>query len=323
MSVDEDEDVPVMYSGVNVDEDGLTSGEDHTSLEVTIEESVAEAWDLKKGFTLSLTDGVYVVGADGVQFTAEENIEATAKGGQDLTAVFEAAYEDGDYKMFDFGRRVMDRVSDEDTIELSFTLELVADAGFVGDVVLTLDLEGETQEVVIATFVTPMIVEAAQNDVIIDYRNTEVPTNIVVKEAEAGLWDKELVVGFGVDEPGNMIVFEDTAEVAVDEASEMEIDDWADEGSMGFVVEAKSDEEAAVVTISDIELYMNRSVPAGAYDLLMGCSAVDAYLDSELFGASEDYPDVDSVTDMDGIVKEGWINVITAGRDQDDASFTK
>ncbi|MBQ2879576.1 MAG: copper amine oxidase N-terminal domain-containing protein [Anaerotignum sp.] len=325
MSVDEDEDVPVMYSGVNVDEDGLTSGEDHTSLEVTIEESVAEAWDLKKGFTLSLTDGVYVVGAEGVTFTAEENIEATAKGGNNLVDVFEAAYEDGDYKMFDFGRRVMDRLNDEDTIELSFTLELVADAGFVGDVVLTLDLEGETQEVVIATFVTPMIVEAAQNDVIIDYRNTEVPTNIVVKETEAGLWDKGLTVGFYVDEPVSSIVFEDTADVAVDEASEMEIEDWANSGSMGFSVDAKSDEEGAVVTISEIELYMSRSVPAGAYDLGMFYEyrGVNGYLDSVLFGASEDYEIVDDVTDMDGIVKEGWINVITAGRDQDDASFTK
>ena len=68
---------------------------------------------------------------------------------------------------------------------------------------------------------------------------------------------------------------------------------------------------------------MSRSVPAGAYDLGMVCNASALYLASDLFGACDDYEVVDDVTDMDGIVKEGWINVITAGRDQDDASFTK
>ena len=335
LSVDEDEDVPVMYSGVNTNEDGLTSGEDHTSLEITIEESVAEAWDLKKAFTLSLPEGVYVVdtqldAADGVVVTNNEDSNLLAvKGGTGADAdaivgAFAKAYNDGDFKAFEFSRKAFDRDDEDKLIELSFTLELVADAGFVGDVVLTLDYEGETQEVVIATFVTPMIIEAAQNDVIIDYRNTEVPTNIVVKETEAGLWDKDLGVGFFVDEPAiDGIVFEDTFEVTVDEESEMEIDDEYVGSVMGFEVTGRSDEEAAVVTISDIELYMNRSVPAGAYDLIMTNTATDELLDMALFGAADGDDIIGEISDMDGVVKEAWINVITAGRDQDDASFTK
>lgn len=48
MSVDEDEDVPVIYSGVDVDNTGITDDSDHESLEVTIEETFAGAWDNSK-----------------------------------------------------------------------------------------------------------------------------------------------------------------------------------------------------------------------------------------------------------------------------------
>ena len=46
MSVDEDEDVPVIYSGVNVDNTGITDDSDHETLEVTLEETYAGAWSL-------------------------------------------------------------------------------------------------------------------------------------------------------------------------------------------------------------------------------------------------------------------------------------
>ncbi|MBR6542338.1 MAG: hypothetical protein IKT73_03930, partial [Anaerotignum sp.] len=73
LSVDEDEDIPVLYSGVNRDNHGLTSDNSHRSVEVFIEESLPEAWDLNKAFTISLPEGVYVVGYDGVEFTTEDN----------------------------------------------------------------------------------------------------------------------------------------------------------------------------------------------------------------------------------------------------------
>ena len=77
-------------------------------------------------------------------------------------------------------------------MELSFKLELVAEPDFEGDVKLTLegDAFDKAQDVVIAKFVKPYTVEAAASLLIIDYRNTKVPTNVVVKEAEEGLWKR-------------------------------------------------------------------------------------------------------------------------------------
>lgn len=341
LSVDEDDDVPVIYSGVNVANYGITDDSDHVSLEVTLKESAAGALDVKKAIDLDLPDGVYVTD---VELTKTDNA-ATALNGTNQTAVdkndFKEAYKKGDEKGFEFARRTFVATDDRninDKMELSFKLTLIAEPDFEGDVKLKLSGDGfdKAQEVTIAKFVKPYTVEAAQNDLIIDYRNTKVPTNVVVKEAEEGLWKKDQMdFNFNVD----YMTFEDDATYTVDDKSDLEVK--ALKGTkMGFRVTDESSDTAAAVTISDVSLYMSRSIAAGAYDLdLMTapgqkmlteealCTASD---DGEAKKAGEYY--VADVIDMKYdkgwedkfyTVKEGFINVITAGRDQDDASFTK
>lgn len=339
LSVDEDDDVPVIYSGVNVANYGITDDSDHESLEVTIKESAAGALDVKKAIDLDLPDGVYVTAVD---VTKADNA-ATALSGTTQTAVdeddFAEAYKKGDEKGFEFARRTFVATDDRninDKMELSFKLTLVAEPDFTGDVKLKLSGDGfdKAQEVTIAKFVSPYTVEAAQNDLIIDYRNTKVPTNVVVKEAEEGLWKKDQMdFNFNVD----YMTFEDDATYTVDKDSDLEVK--ALKGTkMGFKVTEESSDKAAAVTISDVSLYMSRSIAAGAYDLdLMTTPGQKMLTEEKLATASTDGETntgyyVADVIDMKYdkgwedkfyTVKEGFINVITAGRDQDDASFTK
>ena len=339
LSVDEDDDVPVIYSGVNVANYGITDDSDHESLEVTIKESAAGALDVKKAIDLDLPDGVYVTAVD---VTKADNA-ATALSGTTQTAVdeddFAEAYKKGDEKGFEFARRTFVATDDRninDKMELSFKLTLVAEPNFTGDVKLKLsgDAFDKAQEVTIAKFVSPYTVEAAQNDLIIDYRNTKVPTNVVVKEAEEGLWKKDQMdFNFNVD----YMTFEDDATYTVDKDSDLEVK--ALKGTkMGFKVTEESSDKAAAVTISDVSLYMSRSIAAGAYDLdLMTTPGQKMLTEEKLATASTDGETntgyyVADVIDMKYdkgwedkfyTVKEGFINVITAGRDQDDASFTK
>lgn len=349
LSVDEDEDVPVIYSGVDVNNDGITDDSDHLSLEVTLKETAKSALDVKKAFNLDLPEGVYVTD---VKVKKTDNVEIN--GATSATAIageFEKAYKKGEYDGFEFARRsFVDTDNKDDAMELSFKLELVAEPDFTGDVKLTLegDAFDKKQEVTIAKFVAPYTVEAAQNDLIIDYRNTKVPTNIVVKEAEEGLWKKGLDFTFGIDKFDDDD-FENDATYTVDNKSDLEIKE-AKKG-LGFKVDTESSDEPAAVTISDISLYMSRSIAAGTYDLQLITNAnIDMYAE-EL--ATTETADRKVVTDAfattavgtkytvaddkdfnDGAkinkntvdyatVKEGFINVITAGRDQDDASFTK
>lgn len=349
LSVDEDDDVPVIYSGVDVNNDGITDDSDHLSLEVTLKETAKSSLDVKKAFNLDLPEGVYVTD---VKVKKTDNVEIN--GATSATAIageFEKAYKKGEYDGFEFARRsFVDTDNKDDAMELSFKLELVAEPDFTGDVKLTLegDAFDKKQEVTIAKFVAPYTVEAAQNDLIIDYRNTKVPTNIVVKEAEEGLWKKGLDFTFGIDKFDDDD-FENDATYTVDNKSDLEIKEA--KSGLGFKVDTESSDEPAAVTISDISLYMSRSIAAGTYDLQLITNAnIDMYAE-EL--ATTETADRKVVTDAfattavgtkytvaddkdfnDGAkinkgtvdyatVKEGFINVITAGRDQDDASFTK
>ena len=343
MTVDEDEDVPVIYSGVNVDNKGITDDSDHESLEVTIEESFAGAWNNSKDFTLSVPEGVYIT--DVVNATLEES---ELNGYADEKAWFKAAYEEGDYVDLTFKRRGWTETdpngngASKDPAELTFTLVLVADPNFEGDV--TLKLTGDAvdeQEVTIAKFVKPYVVEAQQNDMQIDYRNTEIPTSVVVKEAEAGLWDKGTEFRLALDK----ISFDDEGTIKVDDKSGLEVKDdevkttskGVDNDVLYFTVDSRSDDEPAVVTISGMQLYMQRSLPAGAYDLdvysptMLGVEKDEngqngkGYLGEKVLGMDLD-KEVDCIADINDdfyseTAKAGFVNIVTAGR-EDTESFT-
>ena len=340
MSVDEDEDVPVIYSGVDVKNTGITDDSDHESLEVTIEETFAGAWNNSKDFTLSVPEGVYIV--DVVNPTMDNNGAAKPNNAHEW---FEEAYEEGNYVDLTFEKRTWDESDPEekdDPIELTFTLVLVADPNFEGDVVLKLTGDAvDEQEVTIAKFVKPFTVKAEQNDMKIDYRNTEIPTSVVITEAEAGLWDKDTVFKLALDK----IEFDDEGSISVDDKSGLEIKDdevKADsKGVLSFTVDGRSDDEPASVTISGMQLYMDRSLPAGAYDLdvysstMLGVEkdefgaddAREGYLQEEVLGMLLSGGDVDCIADINDdfvsyTAKAGFVNIVTAGREDDDSSFT-
>ena len=338
MSVDEDEDVPVIYSGVSVDSKGITDDSDHESLEVTIEESFAGAWNNSKDFTLSVPEGVYIT--DVVSPTLEES---ELNGYDDEKAWFEAAYEEGDYVDLTFKRRGWTETdpngngdASKDPAKLTFTLVLVADPNFEGDV--TLKLTGDAvdeQEVTVAKFVKPYVVEAQQNDMQIDYRNTEIPTSVVVKEAEAGLWDKDTEFVLSLDK----IDFDDEGKITVDNKSGLEVKDDEvkttkvdGDDAVYFVVDSRSDDEAATVTISGLQLYMDRSLPAGAYDLEMVSPEMNKpYEETVVLNGTKDKVDgknnrtIADINDdfVSYTAKAGFVNIVTAGREDTDSFTTK
>ena len=345
MTVDEDEDVPVIYSGVDVDNTGITDDSDHDALEVTIKESFAGAWNNSKDFTLSLPEGVYV--ADEISTSTDGDFKLTTSG-KTTEQWFQDAYDEGDYIDLTFKRRTWEETNPndadkDDPAEISFTLKLVADPNFEGDVVLKLTGDAvEEQEVTIAKFVKPYVVEAQQNDMQIDYRNTEIPTSVVIKEAEAGLWDKNTEFRLALDK----IEFDDEGKIAVDDKSGLEIKDneiKEKDGVLYFTVDSRSDDEPAVVTLSGMQLYMDRSLPAGAYDLDVWSptmladkfdndgdvadNATKGYLAQAILRPDSETENT-VIADINDdfyseTAKAGFVNIVTAGREDTDSFTTK
>ena len=337
MSVDKDADVPVIYSGVNVKNVGITSSSDHEALEVTVKETFPGAWDDAKDFTFKLPQGVYIAS---VQSPSADNMQVA-----DAQKWFEGAYDKGDYEALTFKRRTWTETdpSKKDKAELKFTLVLVADPNFEGDVALTLTGDAlKEQKVTVAKFVKPFTVEAKQNDMQIDYRNTKVPTDVVIKEAEAGLWDKNTTFALSLDK----IDFDDDAKVTVDSKSGLKVKDVkTTKGAVTFKVDSKSDDKPAEVTISGLTLFMQRNLPAGAYDLdvfspvMLGVdngnreSVADqkgtikdtGFLSQDILGTSTTKRVVADINDDFYSVKAkaGFVNIITAGREDTDSFTTK
>ena len=361
---DEDEDLPVIYSGVDTDNYGITDDSDHWSVEITAKETFPGAWSFRKGFNFEMTEGVYVTDIDVVEVDGflksktDAVTSATPVTAEEVGEAFFNAYQNGSHVNFEFDKRVFDDVDaklNEDKATMTFKLQLVADPGFEGDAVVKLTGElVDEQELTVAKFVKPYEVKAEQNDMIIDYRYTEVPTAITITEAEAGLWDSEKATFRFSIEKENLMSFEDDPTFEIDSKSDLELKNAkVKDGKITFTVKSESD-EAATVTIKDIQLFMNRSIPAGPYDLSIGSSLADAYENEVLFapdgikgwvdrgddnryginrgdytannrpttGASKEDAFVGDVADYSDTVKEAFINVVTAGRDKDDASFT-
>ena len=95
MTVDADRNIPVIYSGVDVNNTGITDDSDHESLEVTIKETFAGAWDNAKSFTLRLPEGVFAT-----------KVEVNGDPLQETD--FKKAYKDGKYEEFSFGKRIFE-----------------------------------------------------------------------------------------------------------------------------------------------------------------------------------------------------------------------
>ena len=337
LSVDKDADVPVIYSGVNVKNVGITNSSDHEALEVTVKETFPGAWNNSKDFTFKLPQGVYI--AD-VQSITADNMDV-----KDKTEWFETAYDKGDYETLTFKKRTWAETdpAKKDKAELKFTLVLVADPNFEGDVTLTMTGDAlKEQKVTVAKFVKPFTVEAKQNDMQIDYRNTKVPTDVVIKEAEAGLWDKNTTFALSLDK----IDFDDDAKVTVDSKSGLKVKDVkTTKGVVTFKVDSKSDDKPAEVTVSGLTLFMDRNLPAGAYDLDVYSSKMlgadngsrdtvadqkgtiedKGFLSQDILGKSTTKRVVADVNDdfYSTTAKAGFVNIITAGREDTDSFTTK
>ena len=95
---------------------------------------------------------------------------------------------------------------------------------------------------------------------------------------------------------------------------------------MGFKIDKESAGDAAEVTISDISLYMSRNLPAGAYDLELDTDFTNAFMSQKLYGTNAKTIKEEHYNDRDNFnhaVKEGFINVVTAGKDKDNTFTTK
>ena len=316
----EDQTVPTFYSG--------RADDDIDSLEVTIKESIADSWITNRKTVLTFPSGVKIMDVD-VDTDNINNLAWTA---------------DSNELKFD----TVD-INDGSKGEVNLTFQFSIAPDFTGDIVATLSGAGvgEEQEVVVGTVEAPITVEAETNEVSIDYRNVAVG-DIIITEAFPGALEDGKTLSLQLDE----ISFDGDPTVEVEEG-DLTIDEVEVEGGrIDITIDDESAKEAAVLRVTNVQLYLDRSLPAGSYELklvaydpyvegtdydnelepvdgnckinggiIKGHENDDAYFQTSA-AKGESVGDSILFDNRELTVLDDYVEVITAGRNQDDSTFT-
>lgn len=325
----ENKTVPTFYSGRVTDETD--------TLKVTVKENIANSWITGRKATLTFPDGVKVLDAE---------VKKADKTPADTSMTIE-------------GNEVEFSINGDPTGKMKFEIifNLSISPEFTGDITATLGgaAIGEDQEVVVGTAVAPITVEAETNEVKIDYRNVGIG-DIIITEAFAGALEKGKTLSLQLED----MSFDGDPTVEVVEG-DLTIDDVdVNGGNIDITIDSESAKTPAVLKVTNVELFLNRSLPAGDYKLKLvandpytagSAGEVENVLDDVAdFGAGVDgkVNNSENVNNKDVndaffqnsaaknnscgktvlfdvrelTVKDDYVKVVTAGRDQDDSTFT-
>ena len=300
----EDDDLPTIWAGKAYDETN--------TLEVAIEENTGDILNTSRKATFTFPEGIEVVdvkpeGADNGKFTwsIDENV----------------------VEMRNYSTE-----AESDKTDMTVKFILNAAPTFSGDVKVTLGGEFDDVELKVATVKAPYTVEAKTTEVLIDYRY--VPVNeIVITEAEEGLLEDGDVIALQVEK----MDFEDAGSYEVT-TGDLDVDVTINDGKNDVAqleVEVKDEStEASTVTISGLELYLDRTLPVGGY-ALQNVKADNILWENSTDKKGEDDKDSyeyvpEANQASNGLFKykevtcnDKYVEVVTSGRDNDDSTTNR
>ena len=308
----EDDDLPTIWAGKDYDETN--------TLEVAIEENTGDILNTSRKATFTFPEGIEVVAID---------VDGVKKDG-DEKYKFKYEIDENVVDIWNYGEK-------EESDETDMTIKFILNAAptFSGDVKVTLGGEFDDVELKVAEVKAPYTVEAKTTEVLIDYRY--VPVNeIVITEAEEGLLEDGDVIALQVEK----MDFEDAGSYEVT-TGDLDVDVTINDGKNDVAqleVEVKDEStEASTVTISGLELYLDRTLPVGGYALkdVMSFDKEGKPLSTNILweNSSDVEGDADKKEygyDKNGVFKykavtcnDKYVEVVTSGRDNDDSTTNR
>lgn len=292
--------LPVFYSGAYDD--------DTDTVKMKIKEDITNSWLENRKTKITFPEGVEPISVD---VKSKKNCDVDESNFK---------FDENDVTISGVKRKGSGK------IEMEFTFTLSVSPEFRGDItaVLSGSAVGDEKEITVGEARFPLSVKADVNELPIDYRNTKA-SDIVITEDEAGVLKKGKTVYMAIDG----IKFDGTPTVEVEDG-DLKIENVkVKDDKIQFDIKTESQRKAGKIRISNIELYMDRSLPSGKYDLMF-VAKNEATNKNGKFTPSNDavirnYGDENEqgVFDVDELtVVKGYVNIVTAGRDRGDSTFT-
>lgn len=285
----EDEKLPVFISG---------RADDTETLELTIKEVISDSWTNGKRTKVTFPKGVEVIKVN----------EKSIKNGTFSYDIDENEVE-------------LNITAEKDKkLSVTFNFELSISPEFTGDIeaIISGKVLDDDYVATVGKAIFPVEVKAEQNIFYVDYKNSEA-SDIIITEVEVGMLEKHDIVMLEVEG----VQFEDEPTVTVE--GDLEIDNIKVKGNViSFRVDSESVKKAGVITISDIELYVDRNLPYGNYDLFITTSKddnIDAVSEIKdvknaiIKNYSKDKDEVSGLFDCDKVVTVKDYIVRTANKD--------
>jgi len=296
-----DKKLPVFYSG--------RFGTKET-LEVTFKELAEDSWWAARKTTLTFPEGVKVTDVDFTGDVVADGVTANVTWKNNVVTIAGGTY------------------TDTDKAEWKADFELSISPDFTGDITCTVGGPAVKEDitVVVGEAQYPVTFEVEVSDVSIDYRNVAVG-DITIKETFAGALEDGKDLFFFVDSIG----LEGGAKVEILEG-DIEVELEEEDNMLWINVTEESYKAPSVIKITGVEAYLERSLPAGSYALEVGglttVGNVTSVLSDAIFQNWADKNTVKTATTAGWFnvssyeLADAYIEVVTAGRDQDDSSFT-
>ena len=327
----EDDELPTIWAG----KDYAKADEDNNTLKVSVEENTGDILNTSRKATFTFPEGIEVVALD---YTDKE-----------LESDFKYKIDENVVTIWNYSKNLKTNAKEsEKPTDFGVNFLLNAAPTFSGDVTVTLGGEFDDVELKVATVKAPYTIEAKTSEVLIDYRY--VPVNeIVITEAEEGILEENDRIFLQVEK----MDFEDAGTYEVTsgdiDVDVTVVDDVDDKAQLEIKVNDEST-EASTITISGLELYLDRTLPVGGYALenvgAWGADDDDYNNDRannacnilwENSSTNSDRYSADAVTGTKTsdakydayfkykavTVNDSYVDVVTAGRDKDDSTTTR
>ena len=276
----------------------------------TVKESMKGALTAGKYIDFTLPEEVQICGAiqtsdkAGNKGSFGSNLSGKIKVGEDSDNNGAIGLDKKDASTFEFTIPSKDENGWKTTKgnTVTFKIPVTVQADFTGDIKMTVSGAKaglDEKELVVATAKSPITVEAKATDVKNGVQNQTV-SNITIKEVETGYLDDNTNLTVAFDDLGltNALVFDD-ADVKVT-AGDIELGKTTvDKGVINIKIKSAS-AKASTIEISGISATLNRTLPEGKYDLLVGG---DALIKNNKYNG-EDF-------DVTPVKVEGYVNIVT------------
>lgn len=240
--------------------------------------------------TLKVDEGIAGSLNDGRTFTVEfpdyVRIQEVDYNG-DRTDFDTVSIDDNDYS--EFNADVNESDGDGYEMELDFTVSIAADAP-AGDLVVKISgSAGAEGEVVLGKIVKPITVEADLSDIVIGDKEQSTGKIVITEGAKEAIMEGDLTITLpeGVKWASTPKVEVTEGNLDVDESDVDLEDDNYDDNVLSINIDGESS-KASIITISDIKLTVDRTVPFGGIVAKFAGSAL-----------RENYQDFDNLGDYD------------------------